>query len=341
MFQGPRYLGLDMGGTTVKVGAYDQFDLFEPFGLLPTPSLEDPARCVRFAGDVRALAATHGVSPDEVVAVGLAIPGVADEHAEVGLAPNVTLDLKATLDSLASVFPDAQLYHLNDANAAALGEWSAIEADARQAADAAAAGATATAPTAAAPVPDSMLFVTLGTGVGAGLVADGRVLAGAHGAAGEIGHLRVVPEGGRVCNCGGQGCLERYVSSGGLVLTFREIAACSAEPTSCAPAHDRDAAAVFHAAADGDGCATRAVERFSATLGAALAQAACVFDPGLIVLGGGLAASADLYLDDVRRAFEAAAIDVCAKTPIVAARLGNDAGMRGAAAFALTAAKDA
>lgn len=339
MFQGPRYLGLDMGGTTVKVGAYDQFDLFEPFGLLLTPSLEDPARCARFAGDVRALAATHGVSPDEVVAVGLAIPGVADEHAEVGLAPNVTLDLKATLDSLASVFPDAELCHLNDANAAALGEWSAIEADARQAADAASAPTAGAAPAPA--VPDSMLFVTLGTGVGAGLVAGGRVLAGAHGAAGEIGHLRVVPEGGRVCNCGGQGCLERYVSSGGLVLTFREIAACSAEPTSCAPAHDRDAAAVFHAAADGDGCATCAVERFSATLGAALAQAACVFDPGLIVLGGGLAASADLFLDDVHRAFETAAIGVCAKTPIVAARLGNDAGMRGAAAFALAAAKDA
>ena len=184
------------------------------------------------------------------------------------------------------------------------------------------------------------MLVTLGTGVGAGFVIDGAFMEGAHGAAGEMGHL-TIKSSGRLCNCGRMGCLERYVSSGGLVLTFREVESLSHATSICRPASDTDAAEVFRAAREGDPCAREAVLLFADDLGHGLAQAACLLDPSLIVLGGGLSASSDLFIGDVRRAFFDAALVPCKETQIEAARLGNDAGMRGAASCAERAWKRA
>ena len=109
MIHAPRYLGLDMGGTTVKVGALDAIGGFEPFGLFPTPALDDAEQCARFVEDVAYLSACHAVLPEDVRAIGIAIPGVADEQGCVSLAPNVSLDLKRVLAAFSVSFPTAVL----------------------------------------------------------------------------------------------------------------------------------------------------------------------------------------------------------------------------------------
>ncbi len=146
--------------------------------------------------------------------------------------------------------------------------------------------------------------------------------------------------GGRPCNCGRKGCVEQYASARGIVTSFREaalrgVAGC----TSIEPKNDSDSLAVFEAYRAGDARAKEAVDNFVDKLGFGLAQAMCVVDAEVILLGGGVAGALDLFLDDLRASYLTYCFATCASTEIRAARLGNDAGIIGAARYAHIAAK--
>lgn len=299
-------LGIDIGGTAVKFGVLDAAGRVLSRSTLATRDLTDRASQRAFALAIADLL-PPGVEPARVDAVGCAVPGAVDDQGRIGLIPNASIDADGLMSALADAFPSSRIATLNDANAAALGEqWLGAGAGVA-----------------------SVLMVTLGTGIGAGVIAGSRVLGGAHGCAGEIGHL-CVERRGRACSCGATGCLEQYASARGLVRTMIE----ESEPAAFHPAHDADAAAVFSALEAGDVAARRAVDRFCETLAFGLAAAACTIDPHVILIGGGVSESFDLFARKLRRDFARFAIPPCKSTPIEKARLGNDAGFMGAARFA-------
>lgn len=310
-------IGIDVGGTSCKAALVDAAGSILAQTSAPTPALRDQASCEAFCERLRCELIDDARSRGPLRTArgaGLAVPGAIGPGGELSMAPNVKMDLEAFVQAAKRSFGGVDAV-LNDANAAALGEqWAGAARDYR-----------------------SVLLVTLGTGIGAGIVVDGKVVAGAHGSAGEIGHIVVEPEG-EPCGCGGSGCVEQYASARGLVrLARRRIAESDAE--GFAIAHASDARAVFDAARAGDARAVAAVGEMSHALARALAVAACVIDPEAIVIGGGMSGSADVFLGGLRRSFSQLAVPPCRNTPLLVARLGNDAGAIGAARAAMTNAK--
>lgn len=301
------YFGIDLGATMVKLGIVDGRGMVLDKTSFPTSDLVSDSQCLAFVDAVTSFVHGVGVYSSELAGTGLAVPGIVTDGMPA-LTANVSADWPRLLEMLSSAFPHSPITCVNDANAAALGElWLGAAEGAR-----------------------SVLLVTIGTGIGAGLVVDGRIVTGHNGAAGEIGHLTVAP-GGRPCGCGRAGCLEQYASARGIVANFWEAdRAGLAASSEHVPAHAVDALAVFDAAREGDERARAALKRFSDTLGFALAQVTCVVDSEVILLGGGVAGGADLYLNDLRAAYGANCLSTCASTDIRCATLGNDAGIVGA-----------
>ena len=244
----------------------------------------------------------------EVVAVGVGAPGVI--HAQTGVvvkSPNFpdwnNLPLKGTLERELKL----PVFIENDANAAAFGEqWRGAAKDIK-----------------------SLIFLTLGTGVGGGIILDGAIWHGADGMAGEVGHMTIVPDG-RPCGCGNTGCLEMYASSRGIIMNYQE-----ALGTEDRGRGEVTSAQVYQAARDGDPAALGAVRRMGGSLGIGIANLINIFNPEMLVIGGGVREAWDLFIDATRneirkRAFEYPA----ARTRIVPSVLGDDAGMVGAAAVA-------
>ncbi len=308
------YLGIDYGGNGVKLGLVDEAGQLAKRASRRTVDLLDDAACRSFANAVAHFVRSEGLAPSDLGGVGLAIPGIAKDGAYS--TPNVKADWPRVLAELACALGKDDVSVVNDANAAALGElWKGAGADAK-----------------------SALLVSIGSGLGAGLVVDGRVVAGFNGAAGELGHVTVVP-GGRPCSCGRDGCIERYASARGLVLSFWEEDAAGQLDESLfgphVPEHDTDSLAVYEAARAGDPRGLRAFAILADKLGFALSQVACMVDPDVFLIAGGLTAAADLYLDDLRAAYRAYAFAACAGTDIRCAVLLDNAGTIGAARFAM------
>ena len=200
----------------------------------------------------------------------------------------------------------------NDANVAALGELWKGGASGRR----------------------SLIMVTLGTGVGGGIIVNEKVIAGAHGAGGEIGHVHVEDSITDPCNCGNCGCLEQVASATGIARLAREELEKSQEPSLLRGRHI-SAKAVFDAVKEGDALAVRVAERFGLYLGKALSIFASVADPQVIVIGGGVSKAGPILLDFIVKNFKKYAFSSCKETEFVLAELGNDAGIYGAAKLVL------
>lgn len=358
-------LGLDVGGTHTKAGIFTEEGELVGSHVFNTRRVLDDGSHAQLSDEVHTLLQQTGVDASSVVGVGLAVPGMVSAEESLKMCPNLDLNLRSYKAFLRSVFPTARVAVMNDADAAVLGDrWRGTSHDRAE---------------------DSVVFVTLGTGVGSGVIVKGKLLSGVHGAAGELGHLCVDPHEEKPCSCGKTGCLEQYASATGLVRMAREefaeralaaqqnaagndalavaastAAALAATGTPAQAAslvgavaagvgHDAsdeeaqnafrqaaeetfpDARAVIEAAARRDPSAKAALMKFSDALGFGLAQMACVLDPDVFILGGGLSERADLYLGDVQARYRACAITVCRDTPIVASALGNECGVYGAA----------
>lgn len=310
------FVGLDIGGTSVKIGLFDAEGARIGKASVPTPPLVDAAGYGALTDGVRRALDEVGADLAAVAAIGAAVPCPVDAEGRIGMTANIELDDVGMRDALRAFCPNAAFEYVNDANAAAMGELWAGAARGRS----------------------NVVFVTIGTGVGGGVVVDGKIVAGAFGAGGEIGHMCVNPDERRVCGCGGRGHLEQYASATGVVSNY--LAECEkrgVEPIALTgPSDSKD---VFQACREGDEVAIAGMRTMAEYLGRALSLIGCVVDPECFVLGGGASASADVYLDDLTAAYRRYAMTVNQETPIEIASLGNDAGMYGAAYVALQAAE--
>ncbi len=307
-------IGIDLGGTATKVGAVDaRTGKMLLRTQIPTADVGGQPFADCLVQAIERMVAQLGLAPNKVAGAGFAMPGSVVGGSVPLDCVNVPVPVSEAVAAVGRLMPSVPVALLNDANAAALGEsWCGAARDAR-----------------------SSITVTLGTGVGCGVVLDGWPYAGAHGAAGELGHLCVEPNEGRPCRCGASGCLEQYAAAPGMVERARELLAQPGTANSILSAStDLGARELFDAAQVHDGVACIVVAEFVDHLGFGLAQAACLYDPAIIVLGGGMSASADCWLDGVRVAFACRAYPALADTPVVVAELGNDAGVVGAVRFA-------
>jgi glucokinase len=306
-------IGIDIGGTKVAAGVVDDHGAVLARARRRTPS-RDPAHLVDVVGEiVRQLLADH-----DVACVGVGAAGWVDaERRTVLFAPNLAWRDTPLRDEIAEKV-DLPVIVENDANAAAWGEFRF------------GAGAGAR----------DVVAVTIGTGIGGGLILDGELYRGAFGIAGEPGHMRVVP-GGRLCGCGNHGCWEQYCSGTALVRAAQEIATQRPQDGQRLRqiAGDLDAIdgpAVMSAAQEGDPAAVDCFQEVGRWLGQGLADLAAILDPSRFVVGGGVADAGDLLLGPARDTFSSV-LSGRGHRPaadIVGARLGSEAGLIGAADLA-------
>ncbi len=305
-------LGIDVGGTSIKAGLFTLEGKLLGVEKIATGSIVGEAAFAEVVSGLGTLVASGGFAPGDVEAIGLDVPGPVDDRGRVGMLPNIELDPEGLQAAIRAAFPSAALAFENDANAAALGElWQG-----------------------SAKGVGSFVMITLGTGVGGGVVVGGRLVSGAFGAGGEIGHITVREDEELVCGCGRRGCLEQYASAKGIVRLYgqecaeRGVVGVSVE-------HETDTLSVFEACRAGDEAARAAIATMSDRLGYALAQISCVIDPSCYLIGGGVAGGFDLFADELEASFRAHCIAPCASARILPCSLGNEAGMYGAAYAAL------
>ncbi|MFN8078808.1 MAG: ROK family glucokinase [Kineosporiaceae bacterium] len=307
-------IGVDVGGTKIAAGVVAADGTVIEMVRLPTPPHDPQALEQRIGDAVIELSGRHPVA-----AVGLAVAGFVDEKRSlVRFAPNLSVSHRPLRESVGARV-GLRVVVENDANAAA---WGEVRFGAGQ-------GSA------------DVLMITVGTGLGGGIVLDGRLVRGAFGGAGEFGHVRMVP-GGLLCGCGKRGCWEQYASGSALVRRTRELVA--ADPAAgrvLLALADGDAAQIrgtmiTEAARQGDPVACEALAEVGRWLGEGIADLADVLDPEVVVIGGGVSQAGDLLLDPARQAY-AEHLTGAGHRPrlrIVSAALGNDAGLIGAADLA-------
>lgn len=310
----PLACGIDVGGTKIAGGVVDGEGR-----ILEELKVESPAEDVDAIEDAIAGLVTELAGRHEVASVGVGAAGYVDNaRARVLFAPNLAwrdLDLKAELEERVQLPVVVE----NDANAAAWGEFAF----------------------GAGKDVDDLLLVTVGTGVGGGIVLDGKLHRGAFGVAAEIGHMRVVPDG-ILCGCGNHGCLESYGSGSALVREARAAAAGGsllARDLLDRAGGDIEAIngpLVTEAAQSGDGFAVDLLADLGTWLGEGIASLAAVLDPAMVAIGGGVSEAGDLLIDPLRVAF-GKQLTGRGHRPVAEirkAQLGNRAGLIGAADLA-------
>ncbi|WP_029422633.1 ROK family glucokinase [Alicyclobacillus macrosporangiidus] len=305
------WFGVDIGGTSVKTAIIDDTGRLVAQQAIPTEAARGPEDlCLRLRDTLRRMAEAGGIDPRAIRGAGVGVPAFLDlAHGVVVEAINLGWREVPLAELLADVL-DMPVSVDNDANLAALGEaWAGAGAGA-----------------------DTVLCTTVGTGVGGGVVIGGRLHHGANGMAGEIGHMRVVREGGLPCNCGQTGCLETVASATAIVREARDR-----QEAGLLPPDERIEGAEDVARLARDHEAARWVlETAGRWLGFGLAQAAVVLNPDVIVIGGGVSKAGDLLLQPVQAAFtEYAQRLVAEATSLRLAKLGNGAGVVGAARLAM------
>lgn len=309
------YIGIDVGGTSVKLGLFDEEGDLLGKTSVPTPSLACEEGYAAVVGGIEQLMGAVQQPMLFVRGIGLAVPCPVPASGVITMAANIEIDAPALKEALEARCPHALVRYVNDANAAAMGEvWRGSAQGHR-----------------------SMVMVTIGTGLGGGVVVNGDVIDGAFGAGGEIGHICVNPTEERVCGCGLHGCLEQYASASGVVNNYLRVC----EERGVDPIElvgPSDSRSVFDAARAGDETALAAIDVTMDYLSLGLQTISAVVDPEVYVLGGGASASADMFLDSLREKYAARAFRVSRGTSIEVAELGNDAGIFGAAYVALRAA---
>ena len=303
--------GIDLGGTTAKIGLFTTSGaLLEKWEVATDTSNAGEHILENLAAAVLGKMKEQSIQPEQVEGVGIGVPGPVLDSSIVPIVcanlggwgeRNVSAQLSGLLDGLKVLVG-------NDANVAALGEiWMGAAKGAKNA-----------------------VMVTLGTGVGGGVVVNGKVIDGVHGAGGEIGHITVNRHETAVCGCGKRGCLEQYSSATGVVRCMKKLLDENPDTPCVLRGTEFAAKDVFDAARNGDALAAREVDEMSDTLGMALANIASTVDPEAFLVGGGVARAGDVLFAPLNKHFQEYAFKSCREIPIKQASLGNDAGIYGA-----------
>ncbi len=302
--------GVDIGGTSVKLGYFSaEGELLDKWEIKTRTENGGENILKDIAGSVKAKMEEKGISTADVVGVGMGVPGPVREDGTVVRCVNLGWGIFNAADELSGLLGGVKVKVGNDANMAALGEmWMG-----------------------GGKGHDTIVMVTLGTGVGGGIILNGKMIAGINGAGGEIGHMTMDVNETAVCNCGKRGCLEQYASATGIVRLANNALAASDRPSCLRDLEKVTAKDVFDAAKAGDALAMEQVEALGMKLGLAAAQIACVVDPEVFVIGGGVSKAGDILIKVTEKYFREYAFHACRETAFTLASLGNDAGIYGGA----------
>ncbi|WP_152656217.1 ROK family glucokinase [Oceanobacillus sp. CFH 90083] len=306
-------VGVDVGGTTVKIGFITEHGEIKEKWEIPTDLTNKGANIISdIWNSIESKLQTPAYNNTSIKGIGVGAPGFVDTHAGIITeAVNIgwkDIHLAEELEKIAKV----PVYVENDANIAVLGEnWVGAGNQSR-----------------------NLIAITLGTGVGGGIIANGSILNGANGMAGEIGHIEVL-ENGHLCNCGKKGCLETIASATGIVRQGMEKVQTNPESRLAKIFQDKGSIStqdIFELAKQGDQAAEEIIDYTTDVLGKAMANMSMVINPSNILIGGGVSNAGDYLTRAVTKAFERHALpkvsEVCT---IKVCQLGNDAGIIGGA----------
>lgn len=316
-----KLLGIDLGGTTIKFGILTEAGEVQEKWAIETNILEGGKHIVPdIVASIKHRLDMYGLTSDDFVGIGMGSPGAVNRDDKT-VTGAFNLNWKETQEVGSVIEKETGIPFAidNDANVAALGErWV---------------GAGANNP--------DVVFVTLGTGVGGGVIADGNLIHGIAGAGGEIGHMVVEPDTGFECTCGTVGCLETVASATGVVRVARCLAESYEGDSSIKAAIDNGEGVsskdIFEAAQGGDNFANRVVDKVCFYLGLATANISNLLNPDSVVIGGGVSAAGEFLRSRVEANFKKYTFpQVRQSTQIKLAELGNDAGIIGAASLART-----
>lgn len=305
-------IGVDIGGTTVKLGLFDKEGCVLEKWEIPTVKDNHGAGILPdIAASIKERMTSMNIDQDDIDGVGVGAPGPIDAEGTVYKAVNLGWDV-FNIPKVLNGYLDLPVKAANDANVAAFGEmWQG--------------GGKGHA---------NMVAVTLGTGVGGGIIVNGSILTGATGAGGEIGHIHIEDHEPEACGCQNYGCLEQYASATGVVRLAKRRLEKDQEP-SILRSQELSAKAVWDAVKTGDPVAIQIAEQFGEYLGKGLAAVAAVANPEVFVIGGGVSKAGDILFDYIRPAYEKYAFHGCRNAQFALATLGNDAGIFGAAGLIL------
>ena len=299
--------GVDIGGTTCKIGLFEMDGtIVEKWEIKTNTENAGAAILGDVAASVLAKMEERGIARDDVRGIGLGVPGPVDGEGVVHKCANLGWGIVNAEEEL-SAKTGMYVKAANDANVAALGEmWQGGGKGHKD-----------------------VVVVTLGTGVGGGIIIDGKIVAGSHGAGGEIGHMHVNNEEEDVCGCGQKGCLEQYASATGIVRMAKKKIAADSRETILTSFENLTAKDIFDSAKQHDQVARELVDMLCEMLGKAMATIAVVADPEVFVIGGGVSRAGVILTEGIGRYYKENAFHACRDAEVALATLGNDAGMYG------------
>lgn len=307
--------GIDIGGTTVKIGILSEEGQILDKWEIKTRTEDNGAHIVSdIAESLKKAIVEKGYSMDDVIGAGMGVPGPVMADGTINRCVNLgwgVYNAAAELSGLLGVPVKAG----NDANVAALGEqWMG--------------GGKGY---------DNVVMITLGTGVGCGIILDGKILAGTTGAAGECGHMTIADPEDMIytCGCGRHGCLETLTSATGVVNIAKHLVETTDKATSLRDLPEITSKDIWDAAKAGDAGALEVVDKVAYYLGKALNTIAVTVNPEIFVVGGGVSKAGQFLIDKVEESFQNQAFHAVKNTKVTLATLGNDAGMVGAARLVL------
>lgn len=304
-------LGIDIGGTSVKIGLfYDNGELIDK-GEMKTRKEDGGAHILSDIRDFfEEILVDKSLTRDLFLGAGVGVPGPVKSEGIVQGCVNLGWDIKDIKQELEELL-GIEVKVANDANIAALGEaWKGSGSN-------------------------NMVMVTLGTGVGGGIVIDSRIVNGFDGLGGEIGHMTVNRKEDTPCNCGRCGCLEQYTSATGIVNMSKKYLANSQKDSKLREIENITAKDIFDLAKEGDELAIDIVDEFGDILGFALSQIASICNPEVFVIGGGVSKAGEFLIDSIRKHYVKNAFHKSKETQFTIASLGNDAGIYGGARLIL------
>ncbi len=305
-----RYIwGIDVGGTAVKIGLFlENGEIVHELEIDTRKDNNGEKILTDIGNTISDHMRDHNIPKEEVLGIGLALPGPVDATGVIHKAVNLgwgTFNVEEAMRDITGL----PVYAGNDADLAALGEmWQG-----------------------AAKGYINAVMITLGTGIGAGVISEGSVMSGHKGGAGEIGHIHVNDDEKEQCSCGNYGCVEQYSSATGIVRMTRQMLKEDHAGTSLNDTDTLTSKDVFDAAGQNDPLALSVVDRFGKHLGKAIGIAITVLAPDVVVIGGGVSKAGKMVTDAIDKYYRDYTFHVCKDVPVVLARLGNSAGMVGAA----------
>ena len=305
--------GEDLGGTTVKLGLFNvSGEVLDKWEIVTRKENQGSFILGDIAETIQNKIQEKTLELSEIAGVGIGVPGPVKEDGTVLKCANLGWGIFNVADELSKLV-NLPVKVGNDANVAALGEmWQGGGKGYH-----------------------NVVMVTLGTGVGGGIIINGKMIAGTNGAGGEIGHLRVDYHEEDTCGCGKKGCLEQYSSATGIVRIAKKTLAACDTPSALRELEEITCKDIFDQAKAGDELAMQSVATLGDYLGTALANVACVADPEVFVIGGGVSKAGQFLLDVIQKNYVPNTFHACRGAEFKLATLGNDAGIYGSAKLIL------